>query len=70
MERIGVSSSNVRSVGYDVESAILQVEFCSGWLYDYYDVPAEVALELVNADSVGRYHASYIKGRYRFRRRR
>ena len=37
-----VSSSSVRSIGYDAERAVLEVEFCAGNIYRYYDVPLAV----------------------------
>jgi hypothetical protein len=36
MEQIPVSSSTVKSVGYDEASAILRVEFKSGGVYQYF----------------------------------
>lgn len=39
MNRNPVSSSNVKSVGYDSESSRLEVEFHHGGIYQYYGVP-------------------------------
>jgi hypothetical protein len=39
MEREAVSSSSVASIGYDPESLTLEVEFASGDVYQYFDVP-------------------------------
>jgi len=66
MDMHPVSSSNVASVGYDVDSATLQVEFLNGGVYQYFDVPENVYQGLVNADSVGKYLAAHIKGHYRY----
>ncbi|WP_339865070.1 KTSC domain-containing protein [Paremcibacter congregatus] len=66
MEIQPVNSSNVASVGYDTDSATLQVEFLNGGIYQYFDVPQTVYLALVNADSVGKYLATHIKGHYRY----
>lgn len=68
MERTPVSSSNVASIGYDSESATLEVEFNDGSVYQYFDVPAHEAEGLVNASSVGSYLAAQIKGVYRYAR--
>lgn len=68
MERISVSSSNVASVGHDELSQILEVEFLSGAIYEYYDVPVYVYQELVTASSVGSYLAQRVKGVYSFSR--
>jgi len=66
MEMINVDSSNVASVGYDEDSSTLQVEFNNGSMYQYFDVPEHVFSELRDADSVGGYLASNIKGTYRY----
>jgi hypothetical protein len=39
MERHSVTSSNVKSIGYDASSSTLEVEFNSGGIYQYYSVP-------------------------------
>jgi hypothetical protein len=68
MDRTPVSSSTVASVGYDPESATLEVEFSSGSIYQYFDVPQHEAVGLVNAASVGSYLTTQIKGVYRYAR--
>jgi hypothetical protein len=54
MEREEVTSSNLRSVGYDAESQILEIEFKQGAVYQYYEVPPEVHASLMAARSIGR----------------
>lgn len=54
MQRTPVSSSNVVSVGYDPASECLEVEFKGGVVYHYTNLPAEKALEVMNATSVGK----------------
>ena len=68
MDRAHVRSSSVRSVGYDLERHVLEVEWVGGGVYDYLDVPPEEALALLEADSLGRYLNGEIKPRYRARR--
>jgi len=41
MKRQAVESSNLASVGYDVENEILEVEFKHGRVYQYFDVPKD-----------------------------
>ncbi len=55
MERIPVESSNIESVGYDPESARLEIAFLNGYVYEYYDVPQHIFDELLTADSKGKY---------------
>jgi len=38
MDRKQVNSSNIQSIGYDVQSAILEVEFTSGDVYQYFNL--------------------------------
>jgi len=66
MQRQPVSSSNVASVGYDAVSGVLEVEFLDGSIYQYFDVPQQVADGLVGAASVGAYLNQNIKGTYRY----
>ena len=66
MNMINVDSSNVAAVGYDEESATLQVEFNNGSAYQYFDVPEHLFYGLRDADSVGGFLAANIKGNYRY----
>jgi len=64
MERVQVVSSNIRSVGYDAESSTLEVEFNSGNVYQYLNVPKSEYEGLMSASSKGRYFNTNIKGAY------
>ena len=55
MERIEVDSSMIASVGYDAQKKTLEVEFNSGKVYQYEDVPEEEYAGLMESDSKGRY---------------
>jgi len=66
MDRIPVSSSNLSSVGYDEEDRVLEIEFNSGGVYQYYDVPPRIYEGLMNASSHGSYFHREIKGNYRY----
>ena len=65
MTRQNVSSSNLRSVGYD--NSTLEIEFNSGSIYQYSGVPANVYAALMGASSHGTYFNANIKNIYRFR---
>ncbi len=62
MERVGVTSSNIRSIGYDEQSETLEVEFLSGGVYQYFSVPKATHQAFMAASSKGKYHARSIKG--------
>lgn len=63
MKRVAVDSSSLRALGYDPEREVLEVEFRSGALYRYQQVPAEVVAELLAAESLGRYFNQAFKTR-------
>jgi len=55
MKTIAVDSTTLRTVGYDAERQLLQIEFQSRSIYQYFDVPAAVYEELMQAPSKGAY---------------
>lgn len=61
MERTPVSSSNIESVGYDAATRTLEVEFLSGSVYQYSNVPADKFTGMMNASSKGDYLNYWIK---------
>lgn len=68
MNRTPVSSSNLRSVGYDQSSNTLEIEFHDGRVYQYYNVPKRIYQGLMSASSHGKYHNRRIKDSYRYSR--
>jgi hypothetical protein len=66
MKRIEVSSTNLKSVGYDLVMKILEVEFLNGSIYQYLDVSDIIYSELMNAESHGKYFNKNIKTEYEF----
>lgn len=68
MDKRGVSSSTIVSVGYDPKRATLEIEFESGRVYQYYDVPANLHDEIMQAPSKGQFFNTHIKDRYSFSR--
>jgi hypothetical protein len=67
LPRKPIRSSDIASVGYDDANQILEVEFRTGPVYQYYNVPKSVYEGLMHAPSHGTYLARYIKGVYRYR---
>ena len=64
MERAFVSSSNIRSVGYDAESMTLEIEFNSSAVYQYQGVPQAEYEAFMSAGSKGTYFNANIKNRF------
>ncbi|MHB0922570.1 MAG: KTSC domain-containing protein [Bellilinea sp.] len=67
MERVPVSSSNLHSVGYDSASQILEIEFNTGSIYQYLNVPSSIYHGLMSASSHGQYFSQYIRNVFRYR---
>ena len=66
MKREPVESKTMRSVGYEARSRILEIEFQSGALYQYLEIPRKVHEELIRAESKGQYFNSEIRDDYEF----
>ena len=69
MHRSHVDSSAISSVGYDEKSSVLEVEFSSGAVYDYFKVPEKVYRDLLKAPSKGSFVSRRVRDRYPFVRR-
>jgi len=61
MDRVPVTSSMVRSIGYEEASQTLEVEFNSGLVYQYYNVPGSIHEQLLAAESMGKFINFQIK---------
>ncbi|WP_198664460.1 KTSC domain-containing protein [Jiangella endophytica] len=64
IRRWPVSSSALRSVGYDPQTWTLEVEFESGAVYRYLDVDPLDVQAMMRADSMGAYLNEMIKPRH------
>lgn len=60
---IPVDSSAIAAIGYS--SGTLIVVFRSGRRYDHPGVPVELFLDLLHAESKGRFYNAFIRGRFR-----
>ena len=61
-----LDSTSLRTVGYDAERQLLQVEFHNRSIYQYFEVPATVYQELMQAPSKGAYFNKSIRLRFDF----
>lgn len=68
MYRIQVNSTNIRSIGYDKLTAILEVEFTSGDVYQYFNVPEYLYQQFLNASSHGQFLNDNIRYNYRYQK--
>ncbi len=65
MERRSISSSMIRSIGYDESTSTLEIEFNSGVVWNYYDFSISSWYEFDGAESHGKFFHSSIKNHYR-----
>jgi len=61
MERSKVSSSKIRSVGYDERARVLEVEHSDGSVYQYTGVSQEVHRRMMAAPSVVSFYQDRIE---------
>ena len=66
MNRQHVSSNNIRSIGYDLKSQTLEIEFHSGGIYQYFNVPKSTYDALMSASSHGSFFHRHIKDQFRW----
>lgn len=66
MTRLSVKSSNIKAVGYDPKSKTLEVEFNSGSTYQYFEVPASIYNDFMDASSLGSFFAESIKNKFNY----
>lgn len=63
-----VTSSQLKSIGYDAETKTLYVEFLKGIVYRYNEVPEETYDAFVVAESSGKFFGEFIKGVFEYER--
>lgn len=64
IHRTITDSSMIQEIEYDDDSKILTVTFSKSSKYEYYNVSKEIYEGLINAESIGKYFAANIKGKY------
>jgi hypothetical protein len=64
MRVTAVESTTLATVGYDEARELLQLEFRSRAIYQYFGVPAVVYEALLGAPSKGSYFNRFIRGRF------
>ncbi|CAN5541148.1 hypothetical protein BH09VER1_BH09VER1_24110 [soil metagenome] len=66
MERFPVSSTSLRSIGYDVKKKVLEVEFLSGRIYRYFGVPGMLLIKMLAARSIGWFFNRNVRERFEY----
>jgi hypothetical protein len=68
MKREPVESTAIKSIGYNEDKQILEVEILdTGRVYKYFNVPLEEYLDFLDAKSLGEYYNRVIKENYEYR---
>ncbi len=68
MQRTYVESSNISSIGFDSQSGVLEVEFTSGDIYQYFDISEHLYREFMNTSSHGQFLNENIRDSYRYQK--
>jgi hypothetical protein len=66
MRVTAIQSTTLATVVYDEAREVLQLEFVSGAIYQYFGVPGAVHEALLSAPSKGRYFNQAIRGGFPF----
>ena len=61
-----MDSSWIHTISHDEDTGVLSVEVSGGKIYDYHDVPADIAQAFEDADSKGKYHNYSIRDVYHY----
>ncbi len=68
MKREPVESSAIKSIGYNEDKQILEVEMLeSGRIYKYFDVPLEEYLDFMDAPSYGKFYSLNVRDKYEYK---
>jgi hypothetical protein len=68
MQRQSISSGTIKSIGYDPDRQILEIEFQSGAVDRYHEVPVDVVDDLLSAGSPGQFFNREIRNRFPYRK--
>ena len=65
MERLALDSTTLDWARYSPKEHFLELGFCTGKVYLYFDVPLHCYQELLRAESKGRYFNLHIRNHFR-----
>lgn len=64
IHRVKVTSSNIKEITYDTDDKSMIITFNNNIQYKYFNVENSIFEEFIDAESVGRYFLTEIKGKY------
>lgn len=68
MKREDVTSSNIRSIGYDEDKEILEVEFQNKHIYQFFGVGKSVHKKLLKAESIGKTFNESVRNNFKYKK--
>lgn len=64
MRMESVQSTNISAIGYDHADHEMRVQFSNGKIYRYPNVPEQVYMDFLTADSKGKHFYAHIRPHY------
>lgn len=64
IHRVKVTSSNIKEITYDTDDKSMIITFNNNIQYKYFNVENSIFEEFIDAESVGKYFITEIKGKY------
>lgn len=64
MDRKEIKSGLIKSLGYDEDDHILEIEFNSGHIWQYTGISISTYNDMIESESIGKYFLNKIKGKY------
>lgn len=68
MNRTGVTANGIAQVGYEQGSEILEIEFTSGKVFQFYNVPEKMFDQFMNTTQKESYYEINIYERFPYKR--
>ena len=68
MHRTAVACEGIAQVGYDDGAQTLEIEFASGSVYDFFNVPPRVYEQLMHSPAKERFYESHVLARFPYQR--
>ncbi len=67
IEEYTATTTSSAIIDFEYQSSVLKISFLDGSIYEYFDVPRNIYIKLVNADSQGRFARRHIYNSYSYR---
>lgn len=65
---VEISSSNLKSAGFNTETETLTITFNNGAIYEYYEFPWDKFTKFRMSESQGKFLNGNINGKYKFKK--